>query len=252
MTPLSVAIITFNEEINISRCLDSIKNLANEIVIVDSFSTDRTKEICLSYGARFIQRPFAGYIEQKNFALGQTSHDHVLLLDADEALSPQLAASILAEKENNFPYDGYNMNRCTNYCGKFIRHGLWYPDRKLRLLNKQKGRWGGINPHDKIELDPNCTIKHLPGDILHYSYNSIKEHEAQNEKFSSISADSLFRQGKKAGFFKFILSPAWAFINGYFFRLGFLDGYYGWVIAVKTAHLGFLKYKKLKQKGTGK
>jgi glycosyltransferase involved in cell wall biosynthesis len=245
MTPLSVAIITFNEETNISRCLNSVKNLADEIVIVDSFSTDRTKDICMQFGAKFIQHRFEGYIEQKNFALNQTSHAHVLLLDADEALSTELQEAILKVKENNFPIDAYGMNRCTNYCGKFIRHGLWYPDRKLRLINKKAGKWGGVNPHDKIELKPNSSVKYLYGDILHYSYNSIQEHVVQNEKFSSISADSLYLQGKRTNPLKIILSPAWAFMNGYFLRLGFLDGYYGWVIAVKVSQLTFLKHSKL-------
>lgn len=252
MTSLSVAIITYNEEKNIFRCLDSVKNLADEIVIVDSFSTDKTKEISLLFGAKFIEHTFAGYIEQKNFALQQTSYDHVLLLDADEALSPALSNAVMNEKKNDFPSDAYTMNRCNNYCGKFIHHGLWYPDQKLRLLDKNKGHWGGINPHDKIEMNKKSSIKHLSGDILHFSYNSIEEHTAQNEKFSSISADSLYKQGKRSNFLKMIFSPAWAFFSGYFLKLGFLDGKYGWVIAKKTAELSFLKYKKLRQKQAGK
>ena len=252
MTPISVAIITYNEERNISRCLDSVKNLADEVVIIDSFSTDRTKEICLSNGVKFIEHVFQGYIEQKNFALSQTKHSHALLLDADEALNPELYNAILKEKKNDFPFDAYTMNRCTNYCGKFIRHGLWYPDRKLRLLDKNKGHWGGINPHDKIEMNKKTSIKHLPGDILHYSYNSIEEHIKQNEKFSSISAESLYKQGKRSSILKIIFSPVWTFFSGYFLKLGFLDGKYGWVIAKKTAQLSFLKYKKLQQKQAGK
>lgn len=248
MTPLSAAIITYNEETNISRCLDSVKKLADEIVIVDSFSTDRTKEICSRYGVRFIEHSFSGYIEQKNFALQQTKYEHVLMLDADEALSAKLQESILKAKENNFPSNAYAMNRCTNYCGKFIRHGLWYPDTKIRLINKDHGRWGGVNPHDKIEMNPDSTIIHLHGDILHYSYNSIQQHVLQNEKFSSISADSLFKQGKKTNPLRIILSPTWSFIYGYFFRLGFLDGHYGWVIAVKASRLAYLKHSKLYKK----
>lgn len=252
MLLLSVAIITYNEEKNISRCLDSVKSVADEIVIVDSFSTDRTKEITSQYAAKFIQHPFAGYIEQKNFALEQTKHDYVLLLDADEALSEELINSISKEKEKNFPSDAYKMNRCTNYCGKFIRHGLWYPDTKVRLIKKVIGRWGGNNPHDKIVLDAESSLQHLHGDILHYSYNSIDEHVAQNNKFSSISADALFRRGKKTNWFKIIVNPAWAFFSGYFLRLGFVDGFYGWVIAKNIAHLTFLKHVKLYQKQKNK
>lgn len=248
MKPLSVAIITLNEEKNIFRCLDSVKGIADEILIVDSFSTDQTKTIALQFGAKFIEHAFEGYIQQKNWALQQTSNEYVLLLDADEALSEELKNSILKEKEKNFPSDAYRMNRCTNYCGKFIRHGLWYPDRKIRLIKKQTGKWGGVNPHDKIELQPGTEVKHLAGDILHYSYNSIDEHVAQNNKFSSISAEALFQRGKNTSWFKIIVNPAWAFINGYLFRLGFLDGFYGFVVAKNVAHLTFLKHSKLFQK----
>jgi glycosyltransferase involved in cell wall biosynthesis len=246
--PLSVAIITFNEERNISRCLESVQTIADEIIVVDSFSKDRTEEICRRYPVQFIQHPFAGHIEQKNYALEQTSYDYVLSLDADEALSPALQESILREKQKNFPSDAYRMNRCTNYCGQFIRHGLWYPDRKIRLINKHKGHWGGINPHDKIEMNPGSTITRLPGDILHYSYNSIREHTEQNELFSTISADALLKLGKKTNLLKIIIHPFWAFFSGYILRLGFLDGYYGWVIAKKIFTLTYLKHSKLYRK----
>lgn len=248
MTPLSAVIITYNEETNISRCLDSVKTLADEIVIVDSFSTDRTKEICLQYGAIFLQHPFAGYGSQKNFALSHASNDFILSLDADEVLDETLATSIAQAKQEDFPYDGYKMNRCANYCGKWIRHGLWYPDKKLRLFNRKKIQWNNEMIHEKPVPFQKVKLKNLRGDILHYSYNSIQQHILQNEKFSSISADSLYQQGKRANPLKIILSPAWAFINGYFLRLGFLDGYYGWVIAVKASQLAFLKHSKLYQK----
>lgn len=248
MKPLSVAIITLNEEKNIFHCLDSVKDIVDEIVIVDSFSTDRTREIASQFGVRFIEHAFEGYIQQKNWALQQTAHDNVLLLDADEALSGELKNSILKEKEKSFPADAYRMNRCTNYCGKFIKHGLWYPDRKVRLIKKQIGEWGGVNPHDKIVLQAGTEIKRLSGDILHYSYNTIDEHEIQNNKFSSISAEALFQRGKRTNWFKIIINPAWAFINGYFFRFGFLDGFYGYVIARNISHLTFLKHSKLYQK----
>jgi glycosyltransferase involved in cell wall biosynthesis len=127
MKKLSVTIITFNEEKHIDRCLRSVKGVADEIVVVDSLSRDNTKEICLSHSVVFIEQPFLGYVEQKNFALSITSHEHVLSLDADEALSDELAASVLKEKEKEFPADGYTMNRFNYYCGKWIRHGTYYP-----------------------------------------------------------------------------------------------------------------------------
>ena len=244
MEKLSVVIITYNEEKNIGRCIDSVKNIADEIVILDSFSTDRTEEISMKKGVRFYQQAFLGYIEQKNKALEFAENNYVLCLDADEAIDPELGQSILEEKKD-FSFKGYTMNRCTNYCGKFIRHGSWYPDRKLRLFDKQEAQWGGINPHDKVEFSSKQKIKHLEGDILHFSYYSVEEHTKQNERFSTISAQAYLKMGKRSNRFKMIFNPAWAFINGYFFRLGFLDGYYGFVIAKKVAQLTFLKYKKL-------
>ena len=244
MEKLSVVIITYNEEKNIGRCIDSVKNVADEVVVLDSFSSDRTKEICLEKGANFFQQAFLGYIEQKNKALEFAENDYVLCLDADEAIDEKLETSISEEKKN-FSFKGYTMNRCTNYCGKFIRHGSWYPDRKLRLFDKKEAKWGGINPHDEVEFKSTGETKRLKGDILHYSYYNIEEHRKQNEHFSSISAEAYFKKGKRSNRLKMILNPAWAFVNGYFFRLGFLDGYFGFVIAKMVAQLTFLKYKKL-------
>ena len=248
---LSVVIITFNEEKNIGRCIDSVKKVADEIIVVDSCSTDKTAEIAKSKGAEVILQPFLGYVEQKNMALEVANSDFVLSLDADEALDKTLESSIL-EAKNDFNFKGYSMNRCTNYCGKFIRHGAWYPDKKLRLIDKKNAYWGGDNPHDKLILKYESPIKHLKGDILHYSYNSIEEHVQQNNKFSTISAETYFKRGKKTNVFKMIVHPFWAFFLGYILRGGFLDGFYGFVVALHVAHLSFLKHAKLyhKQKQT--
>lgn len=244
MEKLSVVIITFNEERNIGRCIDSVKNVADEIVVLDSCSSDRTKEICLERDVKFLEQPFLGYIEQANKALEFATYTYVLCLDADEALSPELEASILKEKQA-FKYPGYYMNRCSNYCGKFIKFGSWYPDRKLRLFNRQKARWAGINPHSGVEFLSKEKGKWLKGDIFHYSYTSIEEHTLQNERFSTIAAQSYFQLGKRSNWFKMNVNPAWAFVRSYFIRLGFLDGYFGFVIARKIAQLTRLKYKKL-------
>ena len=246
MQSLSVVIITFNEEKNIGRCIDSVKSVADEIIVLDSYSTDNTPIICREKNVTLHQRKFEGYIEQKNHALALANNSYVLSLDADEALDPTLLASIEAAKKD-FSAAAYTMNRCTNYCGRFIRNGLWYPDKKLRLFNKEKARWAGTNPHDKIELDDGINLKHLDGDILHYSYNSIEEHIQQNNKFSSISAAAMYAQGRRTNWWKIIIHPWWTFIVGYFIRMGFIDGYYGFVIAVNTAHLTFLKHVKLFQ-----
>lgn len=244
MERLSLVIISFNEEKNIGRCIDSAKDIADEILVLDSNSTDRTVAIAESKGAIVKQQAFQGYIQQKNLAIEMASHDYVLSLDADEALSPLLADSIRKTKEH-YKHRVYQMNRCSNYCGKFIRHGSWYPDRKIRLFDRRIARWGGINPHDKIELKDNRPVDLLPGDILHYSYATISEHVAQNNKFSTISAETLHSQGKKGSVVKIIVNPLWAFFLSYIVRAGFLDGLFGLVIATQIAHLTFLKHLKL-------
>ncbi len=245
MPKLSVVIITYNEEKNLGRCLESIRDIADDIVIVDSYSTDRTEEIARSYGARFIQHPFDGHIEQKNWAITQALYPHILSLDADEVPSPRLKESIKEVKEN-WKYDGYFFNRLTNYCGKWIRHTSWYPARKLRLWDSRKGKWGGINPHDRFILEKNSTRKYLKGDLLHYSYYSIEEHIEQINRFSSIVANAYFREGRKAGYFNIVFHPLWRLFRDYFIKLGFLSGFYGLVISVNSSHETFLKYSKLR------
>lgn len=247
MQMLSVVIITFNEEHNIGRCIDSVQTIANEIVVLDSNSTDNTVSIAESKGAIVHIKPFSGYIEQKNKALALATYDLTLSLDADETIDARLEASIRKVKENASS-TGYTMNRCTNYCGKFIRHGLWYPDRKMRLFNRKLVKWGGDNPHDKAEFISKGSVLHLEGDILHFSFNSLEDHVSQNNRFSTISAESLFKKGKRTNWINILLNPFWAFFNGYLLRRGFLDGYYGFVIAINIAHLTFLKYTKLYQK----
>ena len=245
MNAISVVIITYNEEANIGRCLDSVRLLADEIIVLDAYSTDKTVEIAKSRGALVKQGYFLGYIQQKNAAVSLASHDYILSLDADEAPDKTLVESILQVKDN-FTACAYSMNRCTNYCGKYIRNGTWYPDKKIRLFNKHVARWGGINPHDKIELTgTDKRIQHLKGDILHYSFPSIDKHVEKNNKYSTIAAQALYARGKKSSWFKIILNPFWAFVHCYFIRLGFLDGFYGFVIAINTAHGTFLKYIKL-------
>lgn len=246
MIPISVVIITFNEESNIERCIQSVLGIADEIVVLDSLSTDRTKEICLKYPVKFYEQPFLGYIEQKNRALEYSGYPHVLSLDADEALSDELKSSILSVKEN-WQADGYYFNRLTNYCGHWIKHTDWYPDRKLRLFDKRKGQWTGINPHDRYELEPGSTEKYLKGDLLHYSFPSINHHLDVVKKFTSITARESFEKGKRFSWFSLLFNPVWKFIKSYFFRKGFLDGFYGFVVCMISAHATFIKYVKMKE-----
>jgi glycosyltransferase involved in cell wall biosynthesis len=244
---ISAVIITFNEEINIGRCLDSVMELADEIIVVDSFSSDNTEEICLKKGARFIKNPFEGHIEQKNYAMLAASHDYILSLDADEALSKELANSIHKVK-SNWIYDGYSFNRLTNYCGRWIRHCGWYPDKKLRLWNRKKGCWGGVNPHDRVIIHKKSAIGHLSGDLLHHSYHTIKQHISQINSFSDIAAREKHDQGETANLIiDILLTPILIFIKKYFVKLGILDGYYGFVISINTAFGIFLKYIKLRE-----
>lgn len=244
---LSAVIITLNEERNIARCIDSLKDVAEDIVVVDSFSTDRTEEICREKGVRFIQHKWEGYSETKNFGNEQALYPLIISVDADEAISEELKKSVLEIKKNK-AYDAYEMNRLTNYCGKWIKHCGWYPDRKLRIFDRDNARWEGTI-HEKIIFKNPCSTGFLKGDLFHYSYYNLDDHKKQAGKFSDISAADLFRKGKKAGFFKIYGSPAFKFFRDYFLKLGFLDGYAGFTICRISANAAFLKYAKLRQMG---
>jgi len=245
MHKLSVAIITFNEEHNIARCLHSVQEIADEIIVVDSFSTDETEKICSHFAqVRFIKHAFAGHIEQKNYAKNICSHDLVLSLDADEALSPELCSSIQEIKKQS-KHDGYTCNRLNHYCGQAIKHCGWYPDVSLRLWHKNKGNWGGSNPHDIFIMNSGTHTKHLQGDILHYTFDSIEEHCNQINYFSTISAKSKFQKGKQANRAQILIYPFWRFFRTYILQLGFLDGTMGFIICKNSAHAVFLKYIKL-------
>lgn len=247
MIQLSVVIITFNEEKNIGRCLDSVKEISDDIVVVDSFSTDKTEEICKLKGTRFVQHKFVGHIEQKNWAITQAKFPYILSLDADEALSDELKKSILQAKKN-WKHDGYYMNRLTNYCGQWIYHCGWYPDRKLRLFDSRKGKWSGMNPHDKYEMNKgDYTTGFLMGDILHYSYYSIDEHYRQAEKFAEISSKEMWLKGRKISLPMIYFRAGFKFARNYFLKLGFLDGRHGFIVCRITAWETFLKYSKLQK-----
>ena len=245
MQKLSAVIITFNEERNIARCLDSLQGVADEVIIVDSFSTDKTQEITSKYNTVFIQHAFEGHIQQKNYALSCASFNFVISLDADEALSETLRNSILKVKMGQIA-DGYSMNRLSNYCGHWIRHGSWYPDKKLRLFDRTKVQWAGFNPHDKAVAIEGSVLSHLDGDILHYTYYTIEEHVKKLDYFSTIAAKAYFEKNKHAGWFDLSIRPGFAFFRDFILRAGFLDGYYGWVIARFTAHYTMQKYVKLR------
>ncbi len=244
MIKLSAVIITYNEEEHLEKCLSSLKGVADEIVVVDSFSTDNTPDICKKFNVKFIQQVFLGYIEQKNFALSHASFDYILSLDGDEALSDELKSSIL-ETKSNWNYDGYYCNRLNNYSGQWIKHSDWYPDKKLRLFKKESGEWKGINPHDCYTLKKGLKAGKLKGDLLHWIYRDYSDHNQKIERFSTIASEAYFKLGKKSSIWKIIYRPTWAFFKAYFLRLGFLDGLNGWIICVQTYNVTFLKYVKL-------
>ncbi len=238
---LSVVIIAGNEETQIERCIASVKGIADEIVVVDSFSTDCTKQIAEENGAKVVQHIFEGHIQQKNWAKEQAMFDYVLSLDADEALSETLKQAIAALKKD-FDADGYTMNRLNFYCERAIKTCGWYPDTKLRLWNRNKGEWAGINPHDKFELKAGGSLRHLAGDILHYTYPTRESFLEQREKFAAISAQHLKQRSVLWLLPKMLFSAPFKFMRNYFFKLGFTDGAVGFTICYHQSREVFQKY----------
>jgi len=247
MEKLSIVIISFNEEQHIARCIRSADPIADEVLVLDSFSTDGTASVVRSLGGRFFQQAFTGYGAQKNAAAVLAQYDYILFLDADELLSGELCQEISEEKNRGFPFDGYSMNRLNNYCGRWIRHGSWYPDKKIRLVNRKKAAWSLDIVHESLVPEEAARIHHLPGNLLHYTYSNLAEHAERNNKYSTLSARLLYEKGKKTRVWKIMLNPFWAFIQSYWLRAGFMDGFAGLVIAVQIAHLTFLKHAKLYQ-----
>jgi glycosyltransferase involved in cell wall biosynthesis len=246
MSKISAVIITYNEEVYIEQCIKSAAEVADEIVVVDSFSTDKTREICLSLGVRFIEHPFSGYRDQKNFAVEQASFDYILSLDADEALSPNLERSILEAKQD-LRYDGYKFNRLNNYCGKWIHFTNLSPERKIRLFNRKKGRWGGLNVHEKVILDNPKSLKYLKGDLLHWLYDSYEESTEKMNRYTTLLANEYFNKGIKPNAKRLLINPLWRFIHSYILKGGFLDGYEGFLVSKLLSITCFLKYVKLRK-----
>lgn len=244
MQKLSVVIITYNEEQNIGHCLNSVVDVADDIVIIDAFSTDQTEKICKEFQVRFIQEKWMGYSTAKNFGNTQARFDWILSLDADEALSPELAQSILHEKHSIDSPSIYRLNRLTNYCGKWIRYGGWYPDLKVRLFDRKKSVWEG-NVHEQLTNINEGSISILTGDLFHYSYHSLRDHKMKLELYSDLAAQTLWEKGKKASIIKRYLSPVAKFVNDYILKRGFMDGAAGFQIAMLSASATYKKYRKL-------
>jgi glycosyltransferase involved in cell wall biosynthesis len=242
---ISVVIITYNEEKNIGRCIDSVQNIADEIIVLDSFSTDKTTEIAQNKNAEVTQNEFRGYGKTKYFATTLAKHDWILSLDADEALDELLQQEIHSMK-NSLAADAYSMNRLNNYCGQWIRHGSWYPDTKIRLFNRKYYNWNDAEVHEKIVCNnSDAKIKKLKGHILHYTVSTVEVHKAQAKKFASMAAKEANRKGKKSNLFLVLFAPVFKFLRDYIFKLGILDGKYGFMIAFISAKAKYWKYSEL-------
>lgn len=238
--PLSVAIITLNEEEHLPRCLASVRELASEIVVVDSGSTDRTAEIARAAGAVFLSESWSGHVAQKNKALAACSQPFVLSLDADEEVSPELAAALRRLFADRLPGpDGFWINRRTFYLGQWIRH-TWNPEWRVRLVRRERARWAGRDPHDKLEVAGHTA--RLTGDILHYSYSDLQDHFGRMLRYARISAETLRRDGHRCQWYHLVFSPWLAFLKKLILRSAWRDGWRGWIISVATFFSVFAKY----------
>jgi glycosyltransferase involved in cell wall biosynthesis len=238
---ISATIITCNEERNIVRVIESLR-CCDEIVVVDSGSTDRTCELAANLGARVLESPWPGYAKQKNLAAERAGNDWILSLDADEALSEGLEAEIWKIKKNGAHFDAYTMPRLPKYLGRWIFHGGWYPDRKIRLYNRTKARWTGDFVHESVVCEG--TIGHLESQILHYTCDSLSEHLRTLDRYTTLAAEQIVWRKTKVPLWRLIFDPPWTFVSTYFFKLGFLDGLEGLAIAYMAAFYTFLKYSK--------
>ena len=239
---ISACVISFNEENKIERCLKSL-TWCDEIVLMDSFSTDRTLEIARKYTDRIFRQEWLGYVGQRNMVREKAIHPWILYVDADEEVSPALRDEILIEFDRgNDPYVGYEFPRIVYFLGKWIRHGEWYPDVKLRLFKAEFGRTEGIEPHDKVVV--NGPVKRLKAPVFHYTYGEIGDQLHTLNRFSSISAQQRFVQDRKIHVIDLILHPFFRFLKGYILKGGILDGMHGFIIAMVCSFASFAKYAK--------
>jgi glycosyltransferase involved in cell wall biosynthesis len=243
MEKISVYILTFNNERTIERCLKSVR-WTNEIVVVDHYSTDRTPEICHRYTERFYQKEWTNYRDEYNYAISLTAHKWVMFLDSDEEISEELANEIKEElTDSGGQWVGYLAPRMTYYLGRWIRHGEWYPDYKIRLYDRAKGRWTGRALHPKVEVEG--VVKRLRNPCLHYNYKDISDQIKTIDRYSEMAAQVLREEGEMFNFTKLLLHPPFRFLRDYFLKRGFLDGLPGFIIAASTMYYVFIKYAKL-------
>jgi glycosyltransferase involved in cell wall biosynthesis len=241
--PVSACIVARDEEDRLPDCLATL-GWCDEILVVDSHSSDRTREVAAAAGARVIERDWPGHVAQKEFAIRAARHDWVFCIDADERVSPELAAEIEALRARGFDgAAGFSVPRVSRYLGRWIRHGTWYPDRKLRLFDRRRGRWGGRDPHDQVELEGEAAP--LAGELQHEPYRSLEDHLATIERYTTITARELHAEGRRARLFDLVVRPPLRFLGFYVWRRGFLDGWRGLLLAYLAAHYVRLRYAKL-------
>jgi len=242
---ISVCIICFNEETNIRRCLESSK-WADEIIVVDSMSQDRTVEIAREFTDKVYQRAWPGYVEQKNFALSRAKGDWILSIDADEEIGQGLQGEIREEIEKKGAKDGYRLPRLSFYQGRWIKHSGFYPDRQLRLFRRERGHWTGRRVHEKVLIQG--QVGTLENDLLHYPYRGIISGQIWTvDKFTDLLAEDMYEEGNRLNPLLLLLRPPLKFIEVYFFKLGLLDGLAGFIIAVTSAYAIFVRYVKLRE-----
>ena len=248
---ISATIITLNEERNIERCIRSLQQVADEIIVLDSNSTDRTQEICEAYNVVFEQRKWEGYSASKNHLNNLAKYDYILSIDADEALDKELMEAILATKSETNP-GVYRVSRLVNYCGKWIKHSGWYPDIKVRLFPKEGSTWEGEYVHEELSYPKSLPVLQLHGHLLHFTYYNYKEHRERADNYSSLTAMKMHKKGKNASFVKPYFSALLRFITMYFLKRGFLDGIKGFKIAQISAQSNVFKYKELRRLNNGR
>jgi len=246
MDTLSVVIITYNEEKHIGKCLDSVVAVADEIVIVDSYSSDATMDICNKYPTKIIQNKFSDFSSQRNLAMSLATKSYLFFIDADEVISEELATEIGTLKKVGFEKDVYTINRLTNFCGKWIKHGMWYPDKIQRIVKHGVANWTG-EVHEKLFFDKPPRKGFIKGHLLHYSYDSVGQLVEKLEKYTSIQSLQMFKEKKQVTWIKIYINPVWAFFSGYILKLGFLDGWQGIIIQYSIAFQTKRKYIKLKK-----
>ncbi len=242
MTKISAVIITKNEEQNIRRCLESVTQVTDKIIVVDSHSTDNTVSICREYQVEVFQLEWKGYAHAKNFGIGKTNNDYILSIDADEVLSEPLIHSIQRVKEQMT--GAFSFNRLSNYCGQWIHHCGWYPDRKLRIFPKNKAQWSGDFVHEKLQFNEPLEVANLRGDLLHYSFRSLSDHIQRVDRYSRLAAEELVQKNEDLLYLKLIVLPVFKFIKSYLLQGGFIDGFLGFCICSISGFDVFLRYAK--------